>query len=263
MRASEERFRLATEAMHGLLYDWDLTTGKLFYSAGLFELIGIRPEEEVASVSSWLERVHPEDQATVRGRLEEALSARAPATTLEYRVRHRDGRYLWGWDHTRGVYDDAGRPRRFVGFVVSIDDRKRAESNATFLSRLHSVMVQESNPDELAREVLAAVAEHLSVDSAWIGERMLGSSVVIHRHQDRDGRTSVPGPHRLMDCLSDEARATFGSDLCVRVDDVGGTSCVIRSPRFRPRRSCSASRRPTTRGCSVRTECSSASPLTW
>ena len=40
LRESEERFRLATEALGGLVYESDLLTGKVHRWSGLFQLLG-------------------------------------------------------------------------------------------------------------------------------------------------------------------------------------------------------------------------------
>src|SRR5690606_39609766 len=47
--------------------------------------------------------------------------------TLEYRFRHRDGRYIWIQDTFRDVRDDAGQPLEIVDSWADISDRKQAE----------------------------------------------------------------------------------------------------------------------------------------
>jgi PAS domain-containing protein len=42
---SRELFRLAVEAIHGMVFDWDLKTGATYRSPGLEELVGYRPDE--------------------------------------------------------------------------------------------------------------------------------------------------------------------------------------------------------------------------
>ena len=45
VRVSEERFRLASEAVSGVIYEWEAGTGHVERSAGLLALAGYRPEE--------------------------------------------------------------------------------------------------------------------------------------------------------------------------------------------------------------------------
>ena len=44
LRESEERFRLAAEAVNGIIYEYDLQTGNVERSRGLLEVVGYRPE---------------------------------------------------------------------------------------------------------------------------------------------------------------------------------------------------------------------------
>jgi PAS domain S-box-containing protein len=127
LRQSEERFRLATEALRGLVYDWDIAAGRVDRSAGLLDLVGFTPEETPADPMWLWERVHPEDQERRRRRFEIAAAGRAAAFDGEYRVRHKDGRYVWVWDHSRVIYDAEGRPSRVVGCVISVDEQKRLQ----------------------------------------------------------------------------------------------------------------------------------------
>ena len=127
LAASEERFRLATEAMRGGLYDWDLQTDQVFRSVGMQTLIGYSPEQQDSSSDWWLRRIHPDDLA---GPWKEALLARSsglPAFDVQYRVRHQDGNWVWVWDRGRIVRDEKGEAVRIVGHRTDISAQKSAE----------------------------------------------------------------------------------------------------------------------------------------
>ncbi len=56
-----------------------------------------------------------------------------PTATLdsiacEYRVRHKNGNYVWIWDHCVLVRDRSGVVTRAVGSVLDITERKEAEA---------------------------------------------------------------------------------------------------------------------------------------
>jgi PAS domain S-box-containing protein len=125
LRDSEERFRLATEALRGVVYDWDIASGRVARTAGLVDLIGYTPQETAAE-PLW-DNMHPEDRERARHRFEVATAGRAAAFDGEYRVQHKDGRYVWVWDHARVIYDAEGRPARVVGCVISVDEQKRLQ----------------------------------------------------------------------------------------------------------------------------------------
>src|SRR2546426_132816 len=65
LKRSEERFRLASEAVTGFIYEVDLASGQSTVSPGILSLLGFRPED--AHEPGWWERrVHPEDRLRVR-----------------------------------------------------------------------------------------------------------------------------------------------------------------------------------------------------
>lgn len=140
LRHSEERFRLVTEALAGLIYDFDITSGCVRRSAGLEELVGFVPEEVPNSVDWWRNRIHPEDQSRVSMKRESAFAAQAPILETEYRVQHRDGRWIHVSEKSRILYE-AGRPMRCVGAVVDITPRREflAQLEARVAERTRSL----------------------------------------------------------------------------------------------------------------------------
>src|SRR6266853_5587073 len=97
LRESEERFRLATEAMNGLVYDWDIAANVTRRSAGMAEFLGWTSDEVTADSRWWPEQIHPDDVAAVNQHFSAAAARRAPACGHEYRIRHKDGYYFWVW----------------------------------------------------------------------------------------------------------------------------------------------------------------------
>jgi PAS domain S-box-containing protein len=123
----EERLWPMTEALGGLVYDYDLATGQVYKSRGMFELVGYQPDETADNAQWWRGLVYPEDFQQVKQAFDAVITSQVSTYTSEYRVRHRDGHYIWVQDTARILYDEDGQPRRMVGCTVSIDDRKRAE----------------------------------------------------------------------------------------------------------------------------------------
>lgn len=126
LRENEERYRLATEAINGVIYDWDIRTGIIHRSAGLFELIGVRPEEASSEVDWWKNRMHPDDWRCASESMNRVLQNHDTVFENEYRVRHKDGRWIHIRDKGRVVYDEGGAPRRVVGCSEDITERVNA-----------------------------------------------------------------------------------------------------------------------------------------
>ncbi|HYH64186.1 MAG TPA: PAS domain-containing protein [Urbifossiella sp.] len=128
LRAGEERYRLATEAVRGVVYDIDIAAGRVERSAGLHDLIGVRPEAADPTQQWWRGRTHPDDLPRVLAGREREYARGAPTFLGEYRVRHADGRWVWVEDRSRVMYGADGKPRRMVGCVMDVTDRKEAEA---------------------------------------------------------------------------------------------------------------------------------------
>lgn len=127
LQKSEERFMLAMEAAQDGLYDWQLDTDEIYYSPAWKEILGYREDELDNAFSTWERLTDPRDVPRCRKMLEEHLSGKRDRFDMEFRMLHKDGR--WVDIHSRArVYNDAsGRPVRVVGTHVDISERKKAE----------------------------------------------------------------------------------------------------------------------------------------
>src|SRR5262249_2300185 len=91
-------------------------------------IVGDAPDQPAEPLAAWAERVHPDDRAIARQIRNTTKEARANAMTLEYRVRHRKGH--WVWLHSRGVVTQrsaSGEALRFIGTYMDVTDRVQAE----------------------------------------------------------------------------------------------------------------------------------------
>ncbi|MDM7853332.1 substrate-binding domain-containing protein [Cellulomonas alba] len=127
VRASEERYALASMAAQDGTWDWDVSAGTVYYSPRWKQTLGYDEPAIGSSPAEWLDRVHPSDRDEVSAAIASQLAgARAPLE-LEHRVRTAAGDYRWMLCRAVTVLDDAGQPARLVGALVDVTDRKEAE----------------------------------------------------------------------------------------------------------------------------------------
>ena len=141
LRASEDRFRLAAEAVNGIIYEYDITTGHVERQRGLYEVLGYRAAEVPPTAAWWREQIHPDDLAVIEPQFMELAGN---SITSEYRVRHRDGRWLHVEDRAVLQRGDDGRPARMVGCTVDVTDRKDADDQLRHREQLHRVAFDQS-----------------------------------------------------------------------------------------------------------------------
>lgn len=127
LRASEERYRLATLAFRGFVYDWNVATNEVVRSAGLHEVLGYAPDEIEPSLAWWREQVHPEDRAVCEARVEGLVAAGASRFATEVRARHKDGHWVWLADRGNIVRDETGTPVRVVGTTIDVSETRAAQ----------------------------------------------------------------------------------------------------------------------------------------
>lgn len=137
-RESEQRLRLALDAVEMGFWEWDPQRGVVVFDDRSAAMLGLAPEANAPLTCSWEERVHPGDWPGVRAKLDELLAGRTSSYEAEYRLRHQCGQ--WVWVSARGTIaarDRDGRPLCVTGTHVNITPRKRSEAALAELSEKH------------------------------------------------------------------------------------------------------------------------------
>ncbi len=132
LRESEERFRLAAQAVEGIVYDWDPRTGFVHRSGDLESILGIGAKEAQPDDGWWQQRVHPEDAALSSLSLIQSLPLNRNSFETEFRIRHAGGHWVYASERGYIVRDETGRPVRVVGSTSDISERKRLEQELRF-----------------------------------------------------------------------------------------------------------------------------------
>jgi PAS domain S-box-containing protein len=124
LRASAERYALAAQGANDGLWDWDLSTGRLYYSSRWKAIIGHDDAEIGDEVNEWFDRVHSEDLPRLRHELDEHLAGRPGHFECEHRIRHKSGKFRWVLTRGLAVRDGDGRPTRMAGSQSDVTDGK-------------------------------------------------------------------------------------------------------------------------------------------
>ncbi|MBS2023383.1 MAG: EAL domain-containing protein [Deltaproteobacteria bacterium] len=127
LRESEERYALAAAGAKDGLWDWDLASDTVFFSARWRTMIGLPQPTKPESLEDWLGRVHAEDRPRLDAALQEHFHERTEQFVCEYRMLHADGQYRWMLARGVAVRGEDGKARRIAGSQTDITDRKLAE----------------------------------------------------------------------------------------------------------------------------------------
>src|SRR5262249_35822796 len=185
LRESEERMRVATEAVNLGIWEWDLSKDEIWATNARRALLGL-PASGTIALQDFITRLHPDDRDRVRRIMDNAIRSGEDFDS-EYRLILPDG--IVRWMSTRGSvhFDEAGKPERLLGISIDITARKQAELEAqrdraelSHLSRL-AMMVEMSA--SIAQELNQPLAGILS--NAAAGQRFIDRGD-INLHEIRE-----------------------------------------------------------------------------
>jgi PAS domain S-box-containing protein len=129
LAASEEKYRTLVETAEDTIILTDLEGRHLFRNSSYYTNLGYSPGELVCP--DGYARVHPEDVQGLRSS-DESLLAQG-SLKFEYRVQHREGRWLWHSARSTLMRDATGRPYAFLSVIRDISEQKRAEEERALL----------------------------------------------------------------------------------------------------------------------------------
>ncbi len=123
-RISEERLRGALQAANLGLWDWNIVTDELYTNDLWRTMIGYPPDDPFgSSVDEFKKLIHPDDLNAVNNNVNENMSGKQDKYQVQFRVRHRDGHYIWL--HAAGQiieYTVDRKPLRMLGIHMDITD---------------------------------------------------------------------------------------------------------------------------------------------
>ncbi|RAI45536.1 EAL domain-containing protein [Rhodoplanes roseus] len=122
-----ERRALALTGAGDLIWDWDVTTDKVFTSPETEQVLGLKRGTLDGAAAQWLEILHPLDRDRFRATLDSALEQRRGRLVQDFRLRTTDGHYLWFTLKARPVVGSDGEVVRLVGTLTDVTEFKTAE----------------------------------------------------------------------------------------------------------------------------------------
>jgi diguanylate cyclase (GGDEF)-like protein/PAS domain S-box-containing protein len=122
LQESEARYALAVTGVNDGLWEWDIASDQMYFSARWMEMMGYEAKEHKAGSSFWSGHAHPDDLPRAFSELTRYLKGRSDFYEGEYRMRHQDGSYRWVL--VRGVAErKSGRAIRMAGSLTDITKR--------------------------------------------------------------------------------------------------------------------------------------------
>jgi len=175
LRESEERMRLAAEAVNLGIWEWDLGKDEIWATNARRALLGC-PASGKITLEDFISTVHPDDRNRIRQAIDDAIH-KGQDYDSEYRLVLPDGIVRWMAARGSVHFDAHGNPARLLGINIDITARKQAELEAKQrrdeLSHLSRVA--------LVGELSASIAHELNQPLAGILTNAGAGEFVIDR----------------------------------------------------------------------------------
>src|SRR5579885_683058 len=189
-------------------YVWDLASDAIEWH-GSPRMLGLTDEAAISSGRSFADRINPDD-LLVRQQHLQTHYVRGSAFDVEYRIRLRDGGFAWLHERGTAEFDEIGRPRRMLGVLRVVTQRKTQEQRLEHLA----------NYDELTghfnRKRLREALDHMLAHS--IRTDMAGAYLAIGI--DKLASVNDVFGYETADQVIIEVGRRL--DRCLRVSDVIG-----------------------------------------
>ena len=123
----KERYEAAIQLNGKIFYEWNPHSDTSIYSGNSEKILGYSIEEITGGLTRWSELIHPDDRDAFYQQLEHTIANKEPFH-LEYRIRKKDGFYIFVQDEGYFLFDTAGEVVTWLGFVCDISKRKQLEA---------------------------------------------------------------------------------------------------------------------------------------
>lgn len=128
LRASEERYRLATRATSDVIWEASVEEAQSTWAGAHHRVLGYPELEHPTPRSWWFDRIHPDDRDLVVTKQTAAIEAGADFMQDEYRFLKATGEWIDVRTQCIIVRDDNGKATRLVGSMQDITRQKKTEA---------------------------------------------------------------------------------------------------------------------------------------
>ncbi len=134
----KNRYEAAVQASGHVLYDWNPAANTVTYGGNVEKILGYTGAELRGGMPLWISLIHPDDRAAFQRALERSCHTLEPFH-FEYRVRKKDGSYLFVKDDGYFFLHQAGGAACLVGFVVDITQQRALEEQLRQAQKMEAI----------------------------------------------------------------------------------------------------------------------------
>jgi PAS domain S-box-containing protein len=151
LKETSDRLSYALKGTQAGTWDWYIKTGKTIFNDRWAEMLGYRISElEPTTIDSWQKLTHPQDILRAEEQLNRHFEGGSDFYDVRYRMRHKNGDWVWVWDRGQVVERDAeNKPVRMVGTHVDVTEWMKAEEKLKRSEKRYRDLFNESSDASL------------------------------------------------------------------------------------------------------------------
>ena len=127
LQQSEARFALLESSISDGLWEWDLQSQVVRFSAQWRNIVGLPAASTTGSPDEWFDRVHAEDLDLFKQAIDSYVSGQTAEFIHQHRLRHEDGTYRHVLCRGAVLHAVRRRPTRIGGSIADVTERTEAE----------------------------------------------------------------------------------------------------------------------------------------
>lgn len=129
LHENKDRLELVMASTAVGVWDWHMLSGKMDFNKRWAEITGHTIQElQPLTMETWTTMVHTDDMTRSTQVIEKHFDGETESYECELRLKHKDGHWVWVLDTGRVVErDENGIPKRMIGTLLDISQRKQAE----------------------------------------------------------------------------------------------------------------------------------------
>jgi len=129
LEIANDQMNMAMDVGQMAWWVWDRDLDIIDYSPLKAQMLGYTREEIGTSVTGFTQLLHPDDFESTMDAMRKLLKNETDIYSIEYRLKHKSGEYIWFKDMGKVVETFADyTPMRIVGVVHNINERKQLET---------------------------------------------------------------------------------------------------------------------------------------
>jgi PAS domain S-box-containing protein len=181
LKLSNQRYEYATKATNDAIWDWDLSTGTLYWGDGFQTTFGFQRDTIANDITSWTDHIHPDDKGPVVEKIFQFIESNETNWEDQYQFEKANGEYAFVSDNGFVIRDDKGKAIRMVGAMQDITKQKREELRLRLLESVitttnDAVLITEAEPFDQPGPRILYVNEAFTKITGYTAAEVIGKT---------------------------------------------------------------------------------------